>query len=1071
MANCVQIRLQEAFDYIPSYYIESDGYVYLDLDPKFDLRETKRITTLNSDDKLTFTFQIGFDLPWTEKNFAILKKFLHSNHLDNDRERIGVDVVNGSHITSQNELFIKNGKGGKIAAELKLSLNHWALRGSSLLIKDIPQDNFTFSVSDILDVIENQRLYDKANKGIWIPNIDYGSVMMDHSFTGRTFNFAFPVISLRPWYHVTSILEKGFCAIGYTFISPLFSSTYGRSLITYLIDRNYGLNSPQLNLLSAKASLGNPTNLNFSYLNGSTAVVDFVDIDNDAGSGFSDGAKFFTVNGEVDVKGRVRLKVEKKDTTIFFRFGNITQATTQGGNSFGMTPFYADGEETTSDDDQIIEWEFEAKGVPITDMDRLCISVNRRPNEGIVTLMNNEDEDGNPILTDLGSYIEYTGIRKYWDIDETINLADLIDPEWNFLDFLKGISHIFNLKWYTNFRTLEVLTLQPYEVELMGEDIEPFFLETCIEDLTAIIDPKSYFPQSPNFDSPRYRELSFKTSTDEYVKSMTLKSELYSYKADLGDKFTVEETDPVKNIFFEPTAEGKVLEDRVNRIGLAITKMHDGTKLGWNYGPRIILAHGLRRVRLDERGGVGESIPGIRLLSWNQPNRQLLAVAGHFIRYEITDTENDENASDFNLTTENIAFGINPELGSYEAVVTLYWSMYRRWFIESLNNMKLQYLVDLTNTKFRAIDFRCYYLIQHLGRTVKVRIDEIRDFHYCANILTPVDFIPEVATTDLCGLVSPTPSEDPEDPCGNFPVIICNDIGGGCYEFMIGGINVDVIQTIEWEQAPASGSPFGSIGTGLTAQVCGQSDPYYIRALVTYVDAGNACPAKYTPPKLVSPCPEINWQIVCSNYTDYQHNIIHTEGRIISNNPDIEEGDFTIISFEWSDFLGPTFNWQPYTSGTPILGEGVRLFRATVQYQDCDPFDIEVTDCSPPGIPDPPPQPNPCTLVDLSLLCVEEGSNCFSFVIQGTIPSYFTIDYIIKTRFSTDGGVTFSEWKLYNDGDIVCGDIVQGKAMIHFCDDLCPSICIESECVYEGCNNPFVAGTPTNKAFCNDGDI
>jgi len=75
---------------------------------------------------------------------------------------------------------------------------------------------------------------------------------------------------------------------------------------------------------------------------------------------------------------------------------------------------------------------------------------------------------------------------------------------------------------------------------------------------------------------------------------------------------------------------------------------------------------------------------------------------------------------------------------------------------------------------------------------------------------------------------------------------------------------------------------------------------------------------------------------------------------------------------------------------------------------------------------------------------------------------------LIKYRISEDGGVTWGGWLIYEDGNNACGEMVQAKAMIHFCDDACATICLTAEC--ESCT-PFDAGAPSNIAVCNSGNI
>ena len=106
MSGCIKIRLQEVYDYVPAKYVEG-GYVYFDTNPNFDVRETKQVTEINGEGQLSFNFSLGFDLPNSDKNFAILKRFLHSNVIDNNYEKVGVDIVSGSYVTTPKRTICK----------------------------------------------------------------------------------------------------------------------------------------------------------------------------------------------------------------------------------------------------------------------------------------------------------------------------------------------------------------------------------------------------------------------------------------------------------------------------------------------------------------------------------------------------------------------------------------------------------------------------------------------------------------------------------------------------------------------------------------------------------------------------------------------------------------------------------------------------------------------------------------------------------------------------------------------------------------------------------------------------
>ena len=935
----------------------------------------------------------------------------------------------------QNELYVRKGKTGNIEAELKLSIDHWVLLASSLKVKDLTFNDITMTCDKVKDVIENEWLSTEDNE-IWFPLIDYGNLIRDRTVVPRTNDFINPLAYWRPVFYLANILKKGFCKVGYTFESEPFMTKYFRSMALYIIDKNYGLDESRVALLNARAEVDSTYSFVFDPNNtGPIKLVRFPNvIDNIAGY-FNEDGSIYSGSGEVNINGLVQVQPAATPTEFSIEVRNSFDGRIYQRENFNH-----------SEEGTIHEFEFDIKNISVTDIHKMRVIINQ-------PLVGNQTPAGLSVLS--GSFIEYEGVRKYWDNGDTFNLADIIDPDLLFVDLIKGATGGLNLKWYTNVTDKKVMALPPFAQDYYGEIAEGYYIETQVEDFTLKLDPKSVNVTTPEINSERYVEVLYAKSNDKYITEAEFKNELWSRKIDRGPKFTINETKEVRNTLFEPTSYKR--EKQGANYEIIIPKMVGETEHTWDINPRILITYG---------NVIQETDADIRYCTFDDPQTKLIPTAGQYLPVKIGNIHNNLGAV-LEYNDQNLIYGLNEELPERE-IKTLYAFVYLRWLLEELNNITIEYLTHITPVEFRRIDLRSYYIINHLGRTLKARIKRVNDFHYCSNIPTPITYVPEIQVSDLCNIVGDEPGDG--DPiCNNNPAIICVNQGNGCYTFSIGGINNSpiigtvfeyrIIGTLNWIVIPNL--------TIISAELCAITESYEVRATVSYDTLdGLECPDVTTAIKQVEPCPEIDWEIRCVGSIDLTTNIPIMTAIILSNDPSIT--DWVTISFEWSDSYGPVFNWQPYIEGDEIIGEGIRLFRATVQYPGCDPFDIPITDCSVDISPIPPPFN--CSSINVYLTCVEDENNCFTFQLNGSIPN--GLDYYINIEYQySDDGVTWSPWIQWDMETPICHQYVRARGYIIFCDDVCPMYCIPTIfCEGPDCD-PFEVGTSLNIALCNDGNV
>lgn len=1033
--------------------LQESEAIYFDLPVNFSLRETKRLTELTDLNAIKFTYSLGFELPPTKHNLDLIKTRVNPNVLDNDYSELEVEVIAGSHIQSEAQLYVKR-CNKNISADLRLSVNHWARKAKSLLLRDLPYADVTFGCDLINDVIQNQWPYqsstnftDPNNLGIWFPYVDYGRLVRDISQPGRRNDWVLPVCYNRPWYYLTGILQRGFCALGWGFKSPVFESEIGRKLITYIMDKNYGLSGQvyeqRRNNLTTKAESQGDTAMIFQYGN-KIGSIWWPQITEDPVGNMDTQRGWYSACGEVNIRGKVILQDTGSSTKIDLHIARVKpqdEYGVGGGGSFKFSPLVS--REFTALDNEI-EWEFEKLNVSVSSEEQVAILIER-------------DGSGLVLLKDT-SFIEYEGVRPYPAEGQAESLQNMIDGQYTFLDIIKGAAHACNIKFKTDFANRTVEMYQPYTGNFWGETIEGFFIEETIEDIEALIDPTSKDVTTPNTEQARYVEVSYADTSDTYIESLELAKPLFSTEFDLGEKYTTKETTPLANPFFEPTATRNAKFS--NSFALHIPKIGGETEYTFDVGPRLIIARGFVT---QEIGNASQ--PNLRLCTCDAPQSTLIPTGSMFSPVKLGTVHNSEGAL-VDYPPENLAFGINPEVSTLAPEVTLFDLAYRRWLIEQLNNIVINYLVDLSQYDYRRTDFRTLVQFNHMGRPVRARIQQIKDYRYCKKLFTPVDFIPERQLSNICGLL-PITSDGDAGVCENNPVLICTEVASGHYIFSIGGQNTSPITATTFEYSTDGGTVWLPITplTLISAELTGISVSFLVRASVVYGEyKGVICDSIDLPQKPVDPCPPFRFLPVCEAVKIFIPGSESTDGRrIVFGLPPGQ--DVTVITAEYSIENGP-LNTLPYSianeqfiSGSVGGGDDVQFY-VTLQVGICPPVDIGQECIIVEDAEQRPPVD--CSDIAMELQCVEGFPGCFTFQRSGIL--FGENDNYIKYQCSEDG-INYGPWLLWDEQTPVCCNFIRARWWAVFCGDECPTKC--SPIVECGLGCGFVVGTVNNIALCS----
>ena len=1015
---------------------ETGERVYLDLPIGFDIRETKQLTELTEADKLKFDYQVANDLPNTPTNRRCLSDILSPNKLDNDFKAVPLQIEVGSNILTQNEISVLKCTSKLISINIRLRVNHWARGSKDLRLCDLPYDDVEITCELIQDINFNEWPYSPTNTGVYFPYANYGLQYRDFSQNAppRSNNWVVPVALWRPWFYILGLLERGFCELGFDFCSPFFESDLGKKLGAYLGDPNFGLtddpNNPDKSPISldARAVINDPYLLGFNYGNSKVGIVNFpyVQFDNRPNFILQNGEVKYKADGCVDIEGRVNINPGNDDDTITVKLVKIL--------TFNPDPVYITLAETTFTNSY--SWEFDVQGVTTTDIEQIAVIVIRNTTDLVAI------ESG---------YIEFTGIRKYMSIGSTYNWTEFLDCNITFLELLKGLSHIGNIKFVTDFVYNKVYMYTPYDQDFWGENIEGFYIEDTIESLVEKVDPKSILKKSPVLEQARIQRLMFKDCTDDYLddrnsykdRNRDRRTEratsipLYSTDVDLGDNFTINEIINIENPLFAATYNNM---SNTTGIGVHAPIMGvQGAKIGsvgndlfkdtWGQCPRIGIFFG-NVVQDFSVLGLGTQ-PQIRYCNDDGLATNLIPTVSQFVPIGLG--QHNVTNGTISIPEENLIFGVDPSIYQYPPATTLYDLVYKRWMREQLANMTIEALIYMNRTDFKRYNFRNLFCFNVEGRQVIGRMIEIKDFHNCKKIPTIVSLKPKLQVTDICDLTN-TGGGSGTDDCNNLPFLICNflEVGGtSCWFVSISGINNDPIVSVVFEQSldQMVWSPVQLIPP-ITGRLCNLIEKTWVRAIVTYEN----CPDITTPEKCIDPCPEFDLSIDCIAVQVIVAGI-QQDGlfaqitlpsslniNVVSAQVNVDSTGFVPYNFGQ---VGINLNGDVLSGGT------IYDFEVVLQIGNCPEFTLTKT-CNINTT-----TTGGCEDINISLECVSVGGGCFTFVRTGIIP--FEYDGQIKYRCSDDG-ITFGEW-LDWDGEPVCCLEVQAKWIVNFCDDRCPMIC------------------------------
>ncbi|NOT37502.1 MAG: hypothetical protein HOP11_09000 [Saprospiraceae bacterium] len=900
----IRVKLLEGPAYWMTHYAESDGSVYLDLSSDFSVSLSKEIEQQSSINKINIESVLGTSIPDTAKNANLIGKAAEVALKDNQYLDIKVQVIKGIKILNQGTLRIlsrsSSNNTGKYEAEFLDTSNHWVLELNKIYLDDLPFQKFDYTPFNLYESIALDAKYDDGDNGYWFPLCNYG-LFFD--------NGKFSVSDFRAWVHVKKVFDLAFNKIGWKYDCPLLSTDTGRRLITYVLKSGRDDNKAALDLNKFKVSLNNTFRMPKAASGNSSKYVfreNFFDkIIYDPGN-----------NYEIDpnplAKGRFKALGYFEFTAelfIDYYWHDTCWGNKEGVIKIQLVHKLNDGNEDIIDEaywneehtEHVKDYKFYVNGNAYIKTNeyvfvRVSFKICNGPNE--IDILPKSTFYGVPL-----DYIANEG--DSFDLQKSLRHDKV-------LDYVKGIDHLFNFKYYTNFAEKKVYILTPYQASFFGDSIDGFFQDT-LDDLTSYIDLGNTEVIVPNEDKKNlyYR---FKKSTDPSIAKLKLEEskDLHSKFINIGKDFK-DETENFENPYFEPTYNGQpigfISAETISDIPYLLD--NDEGNVSFNIGPRIAIAAGLKQHYFAERN------PSI----FNYFDKSF----GPFIPYAYQLGEADTS---FTGTGESRIFSKENKYLVYgDKEFDLFNQFYYKHNKEFRDCIKVKNDVYFHEDKYTSIDFRKSTKINHKGTDQYGRLLSVDGYNLDTQ-KGKIIFKADNTTDPSCQTYTPI------NQCANYPEITVTATGGGNYTITAGGTHASLIAStvIEWRYSDDVNWTAGSMFNTLDKQV-------YARVTWTYSDG---CPERQKV-YVIDPCgnyPKLCFErILPDNVLNVYECGVHAETPIgylyewSTNNKDFEEipTPFILDDIIATDlFLRVTVY---YPNCPSKIAEG--LFDLTISSLDC----------------------------------------------------------------------------------------------------------------------------------------
>lgn len=547
----------------------------------------------------------------------------------------------------------------------------------------------------------------------------------------------------------------------------------------------------------------------------------------------------------------------------------------------------------------------------------------------------------------------------YWD-------TSVIQKDLKNLDLLKGITHILNLKFYTDHVNRRVYALQPEEVDLFGEVLEGFFdftedtLELVDDTYDVLNDPSNVKKVIVKFKNDLHKGMVYIDKDAE--EDVTLENPLfdatylqrYGYGSAPveGEGEVYNNVSPIRLEHYFPNMSGELSNVGQIEITLPIgiqqksslykQFVSDRRSQVFDISPRILLNYGKRsQTNSDKVNGLFFDLSSSGFSFYTK----LLPTAAHF--HSKLSAE-DTIGGTIGFTAKSLLFDFDVErLGvtlPYPNVFnfhnTLLNILHHSYILNTYKGLNVNYRGWLNHKQFYQETFRGVRPIQHLGKPYNVIIQEILDFKSCSASSTEL-ILKEYRKHPLpCWSADNYEDLDPEfrneiADCtiNNAPAFSLRyDLVEHLMVARLTGLNTDVITSVFFEYSSDNENWDSSPNIDLlSAYIPALNTITYVRATVVYEN----CPITVTGTMVYDPCSEWLDRLTAQLFVNDEQSTCVIAGITFP-----EDVDYDVVSFEVD--LGE--GYVDYIANTLLCDiENDVTFKLVTQIHDCPEYEQTIT--------------------------------------------------------------------------------------------------------------------------------
>lgn len=986
----VRLKLLDGPSYWMTHYAEADGSVYLDLDDAFSIQLTRDIEALTNINKINVEALLGTSIVATPKNENLIGKPTRLAVNENEYDDFTVQLMIGMRVFMQSTLRVlerKSGKRGEVfEVEILDTTSHWAVLLNTTYLPDLPWSPVEYNSQEMWDSMNMNAKYLDGDPGFWWPLVNYGRWVKDGEFNIGDF---------RPWFHALNVVQKAFNKVGWTVACPVLETEIGRRIGTYLLDKDYTKIKSLTDKRGFEAYLLDPSGTQDLKLPNPKrpAVVTKVPFKNetyDYGNNFDPATGVFTGVGYYEFSIRLL-----GDVYIFDRGWDDRRTSIL----FVLIHEQADGSQIEVPGTKV-EWKDEKLREEIDAT--IVANVLLKPGESVYLKYRAHGDSISRCSLWNWSWIKAKALEIIPTEGDILDLKSAMRND-KVLDYIKGLAHLFNWKFQTNFYERKVYLLTPYDQDFFGDNVTGYFQDT-LQDLTDYIDHSELSVKVPQEDKKNIY-LKFKESSDTAIEKLNLdeKSDLHSKFIDKGYDFN-EETEIFENPYFEPTYNDKLNKGGVISLAFDVPQCldNDQGERSYNIGPRIVIFGGM----LPQYDPDGKQSPQV---IYDFPTRQTVATTPYAWQlangYTGSTFDPGNNQTTFSKPTSYLVYG--------EGENDLYTLFYKRYFAEfrDCQAVSLKFFDNIDQVYQWSFRKRTRIIVD--GSSQTGRLLAINGYNP-ETFIGALVFKPDNTNSPVC-------QDIPELPkCENYPAVLVTATGGGNYTIAASGQNASPVAStvIEWRYADEDPNSW-TAGTTFNTT----SRKVIARITWTYTDG---CVSQ-TRTQEVEPC--ANYPRVCAERVAGEPNTLSVYECGTHNDT------ITGTLFEYSTNNGTTWQQVP----DPFLLKDVPeqiLLRVTVYYQNCP-------EKSATGIYANYPTVSDCEFDGLDVPTVMGVSTPAGIILvrRGLFTGTPAMDYIKYRRAGTD-----EDWDIYDDinQEVLHPDSTttfEAQRIIIFCNNQCPIYC------------------------------